>query len=498
MGRANQSNIFAVIVAIEEYHFDISNVKYAQKDASTFNDFLTNELNVPSENIKLWLGNKALKTALQEELPYIIRQLNTDDLFIFYYAGHGFCDRGYNRLTAWDTHPFNLSETTILLKDVLLEPLQNSACKKSLVFIDACATNLIEQGIARDLLSQMNNKEFGDFIRSGDYQATFLSCSPGEKSYSSDVLKHGIWTYHLINALKGNAPDAIVRDRYITSTSLQHYLRIAIPEYILRKTDIKSQQTPWAQISSSNIFEIRELAQKDSNWNTTLMDIELKVEQRFFRNIETSSISRLPGFSRSRGHFIPNTHSDRVTDFIQSLLSEQLSGELTTIYERSKEVLGLKRKQIQKEDDNGSFTIDTPFYRYYLDSFQNPDDYSEYIISRKLVLLVDPLDLPEGFDYIFPIKLNEIIIPILGKIEFDTLVEKFEDLADSIGGDVEEDDTKGLITYLSADRTKFVFMLDNEELCIKPRQTYDLFQMLEQASSSLISITSSVPKAIEE
>jgi hypothetical protein len=495
----NSSNIYAVIVAIEEYRFGINKVKYALNDANAFYNLLINDFNIPAENIDLWLGKDANKTALEQELPYKIRQANSDDLLIFYYAGHGFCERGYNRVTTWDTHPQNLADTTVIIKDVLLEPLQNSAVKKSLIFIDACATNLLEQGISRDMLSQMNNSEFENFIRSGDYQATFLSCSPNEKSYSSDILRHGIWTWHLLKALKGEVPHAIVRDRYITSTSLQDYLRSAIPDYIQRNTEIRGSQTPRSLISSSNTFEIRELALDESQWVAPLNDIKLNIEDMFFRNMETSDITRLPGFSKSKGHFVPDRHSDYVTSFIQTRLSDRLSEELETIYERSKDILSLRRKQIQKNFDGGGGTIDTPFYRYYLEALQNPDDYRESLIIRKMVLLVNRSELPESFEYIFPTMLNEIVIPISGQIDFDTMVERFEELVENIGGNLTEDDNSGIIIYSSTENTKVIVMEYAGELVIKPRQSTDLTHMLEQAKSSLVSISSaSAQKAIEE
>jgi uncharacterized caspase-like protein len=74
---------------------------------------------------------------------------------------------------------------------------------------------------------------------------------PGEKSYPSDLLKHGIWTWHLLKALRGEEPAAIVRGKFITSSSLKDYLSSAIPSYIRKNTKIRGTQKPWSQISSN-------------------------------------------------------------------------------------------------------------------------------------------------------------------------------------------------------------------------------------------------------
>lgn len=50
----------------------------------------------------------------------------------------------------------------------------------------------------------------------------------------------GIWTYHLIQALQGDAEGALDRDRFITGDSLKNYLTVAIPAYIRANTKIQA------------------------------------------------------------------------------------------------------------------------------------------------------------------------------------------------------------------------------------------------------------------
>lgn len=103
MNSGFHGNTFAVIIAVENYQFRIKTVDYARNDAIAFQQWLINNLKVPQENIKLWLDVDATKSALNEELQYEISNLTESDRFIFYYAGHGFYDGGYNKITTWDT-----------------------------------------------------------------------------------------------------------------------------------------------------------------------------------------------------------------------------------------------------------------------------------------------------------------------------------------------------------------------------------------------------------
>ena len=89
----SKDNTIAIIIAIEDYRFadgatGIVPVKYAKNDATKFKKLLKEEFNIPEENITMWLDKDAIKSALEDELKYHIRQLKKTDRFIFYYAGH--------------------------------------------------------------------------------------------------------------------------------------------------------------------------------------------------------------------------------------------------------------------------------------------------------------------------------------------------------------------------------------------------------------------------
>lgn len=250
------SATYAVLVAVEKYdQKTISGVPYAVADAEAMRDVLINKFLVPPENIHFWANEHATRSRFEEDLKYEITTLGPDDQFIFFYAGHGFHDNGFNRLTTWETRTVNTEGTTVSLDKVLLTPLKNSACRKSLLFIDACASTFGDLN-TRSLLSDMKAEEFAAFVKSAEYRAAFFSCSPGQRSYSSAKVKHGIWTYHLLQALGGAENSAIERDRCITGQSLHNYLVVSVPNFIREKTDIKDHQRPYAELAGGGTFEI--------------------------------------------------------------------------------------------------------------------------------------------------------------------------------------------------------------------------------------------------
>jgi hypothetical protein len=249
---------YAVLVAVEHYQqSNIRGVPFAVADAEAMMDVLVQEMKVPVQNIELWTDQDATRSRLENDLPYEISQLGPDDRFIFFYAGHGFYAQGSNRLTTWDTHTLNIIGTTTCLDKVLLSPLKNGRCRKSLVFIDACATTFGDGNApGRNVLLGMHSDEFAEFVKSTDYRAAFFSCSLTQQSYSWPGLKHGIWTHHLLRAFSGQDEAAFERDRCITGNSLQTYLAVSIPAFIAKETDIKASQRPYAELAANGAFEI--------------------------------------------------------------------------------------------------------------------------------------------------------------------------------------------------------------------------------------------------
>jgi len=487
---SEDKNIFAVIIAIETYRYsDISSVVYAENDAIAFKNLLISEFGAKEENIIFWINEKATKTALEEELPYYIRQLNSEEQFIFYYAGHGFHYTDSNRITVWDSHKNNLFGTTTSIQDILLEPLTKSKCENSLIFIDSCSTKISDNITSRDLISSMTTNEFEEFSNSSNSNALFCSCSPGEKSYPSEKLKHGIWTWHLIESLKGNIPEAIVKDTFVTDTSLQNYLRKAVPEFITRETTIKGTQTPFSKISCSNTKIIKKIIPSTIEIIKEFPSLKLKFESLELRNVKIQNVKNMTGFDKKKSHFIPTSVSYSANNFIQKISIEEIQDEIQEVYDSSKEILKLKRRDIIKESDNGGGSIENNFFRYYLEINQHDKNPELVIITRRLIIRVPRSELPSNFYEIFPIQPNNIVIPIDGDIDFDDLVEKFENLEESIGGQLQDDDFKGTIEYTSEDNLTITINTIEKEMSINPNKFLNCLKLIDVATEGLKKIT---------
>ncbi len=498
MNKVFDENTRAIIIAIENYRFDkISKVRYAINDAEKFKATLIDFLGIKKENIKTFYDSDASKTALEDDIKYEIRQLNDKERFIFYYVGHGFYEGSSNRISAYDTSPMNYSDTTISLKEMLIEPLERSECKRSLIFLDTCSQIIAEYSKSRDSISNIHQEEFDNLLRQSEYCATFLSCSPGEKSYSDDNLKNGIWTYHLTHALSGKAEKAITSRNYITDTSLRDYLRLSVPDFIVKNTDIRGTQTPIANIKASNSFLIYEVPSipKEDKINSQFPRLPLVKSDPKIYNREFKHVENAHGFENT--HFPPTSFSKPGEKFIQKVFKEDVEEEIQIIYQKTKDVFNLRRKNIIKEIGLEKATIHNNFFEYELRVTQSESYPSHALFSRNIILVDDESNTLSYIDDVFPYKFNQIFFECkLKSASYDDIVEQFENLADRENGRLEEDDRILELNYHTIDGLLFKLNLKKEKAFLYTNRDYRLMDFIKKAESFINQISNTEHKLV--
>lgn len=466
------TRVVAVIVALEHYRKPSSGdalptVDYAHADADAFADLLREayaDLAAEGLFIEVIKDDNASLTALRDHLGYTIQGLSDDDLFIFYYAGHGFHGAGGNRLSAYDTNRTNVGGTSLSMRDDLLEPLAESKCRQALVFVDACAEKFREVVASRDVITNLDLHEAEEFLDSGWYLGVFLSCSPGEKSYPASSLRHGVWTHFLLAALSGRAEEALTGERWLTDYGLRDYLRSEVPRFITRETKTRGTQTPQAVLSGSNSFRIRHVPRPPSvPADAALAGIRLRNNSEFLEGSETGAIRGLDGFQRGY-HSVPDKISDSAEGWCNRLLKDRVAEELQNLYDRARVAMNARRKDLRKVADAGGGDLDTPAFRYSVTTGQNPDDPAEYVIRRQLELRQGWQAYREVIDELFDIEFDRLVVEFDSMDEgFDDLVDRLEDIQEEHGGSVCDDDRFKRVSY-ERDGATFTFDLRQRRL----------------------------------
>ncbi|WP_316185805.1 MULTISPECIES: caspase domain-containing protein [unclassified Bradyrhizobium] len=251
--------VVAYVVGMENYvrTGKIKPVDYARRDAEAFAEALGIAFPRREVDVTMRIDDEATLSALRFELPSTIAGLHDDDLFVFYFAGHGLFGEGGNRLTAYDSYSANLSGTTWLVRELLTDPLNRSACVRALMFIDACAEKLEAPG--RSVVRPIDPEELKALV-AARFHAVFMSCEPNQNSYGSVQLEHGIWTYFLLRALRGEAIEALGPGRLLTGDGLREHLRREVSAFAAKEVPGRVQR-PYALIGSSGNFVIAEVPQ---------------------------------------------------------------------------------------------------------------------------------------------------------------------------------------------------------------------------------------------
>jgi hypothetical protein len=419
---------YALIVAVENYRNPkIPTVQFATADAANVATALRGlDFEIPEHAVLV--DSHATKTTIESRLRTIVRGLHHDDTFFFFYAGHGFAQNGTNYITCYDTEIGDLSNTSVAMQQLFAE-MRQSKSQRIAMFFDACESGLPLDLAARRVLTHLDNSEIEAFFQESEYYVCFASCKTDESSYSSPSLKHGIWTYHLLQALTGNAPDALERGRYLTSTSLQDYLASEVPRTVRTTFSMPKSQTPWYYGARSREFLLADLLPILEQQRATA-SIPLKLKRVVLSGYDVKMVRYLSGFN-SRFHFVPSEVTPRTENFVATIAEQNLQGEADEVYQSIRKGLGYTRRDLKPTSNLGSRSIITPDFDFELTVRLNPDDPSRVIWRRVISNIRNPQILFEAsFDAVFSECFDTLEFHSTSPIDVEALIDRIEMLDD--------------------------------------------------------------------
>jgi hypothetical protein len=115
-------------------------------------------------------------------------------------------------------------------------------------------------GNAAIAYSQLD-RELQQLIEQDQYCVGFASCKSDEFSYSHSDLGHGIWTYYLVQGLRGEDLAALLENRFLTGSSLQRFLLHAVQATLKNMFSDQRVQTPCMFGNLTQDFFIADFAQ---------------------------------------------------------------------------------------------------------------------------------------------------------------------------------------------------------------------------------------------
>lgn len=274
-------NAYGVVVGIGNYKDEgIPGLKYAREDAIAIYNILTDPKygNFPKQNVKLLLDEQATLTEIKSAMgTFLARNAGEDDMVCIYFAGHGSPEldptgKADDNLEKFivpydakkdDLFGYGLSMDTI--RKILDERIES---KRAIFFIDSCYSG--EAGgrtFSRPDFGVRNITISEKFIEqlSGEGRIIVTASKPDELSLETDELKHGLFTYYLVEGLKGKAD--LNADGVVTVDELYKYVyeqvekkarQLGGTQHPLKKGTIVGE-IPLTRCETKEIMRIKEL-----------------------------------------------------------------------------------------------------------------------------------------------------------------------------------------------------------------------------------------------
>ncbi|MBI4409514.1 MAG: caspase family protein [Gemmatimonadetes bacterium] len=252
--------VWAAIIGIGDYqHQNVPDLDFTVADAEGFYDYLINDLAIPKENVFKLINGEATTQQIKTVLGTKLRQKAApEDMVIIYYAGHGAPEQdaanldgdGLEKyLLSWEADPENLYGSAFSMNEIanIFSRIQS----ERVVFIaDACYSGASGGRTVFSSGMRLRGNEIKDnFLArlsgSGKGRVILSASSANEPSQERSDLGHGVFTYYLLEGLKGAADGN--RDGVITVDEVYEYVADKVPaetgqtQHPVRKGEVEGE-----------------------------------------------------------------------------------------------------------------------------------------------------------------------------------------------------------------------------------------------------------------
>jgi hypothetical protein len=232
-----REKVFGVVIGINKYK-NFPSLKYAANDAREFYRYLTEVNQVPKDHVWLILDEEATLDKFRSTLGTLLRRsAGKDDTVIIFLAGHGATEQDPSSLDGdglekyilpYNADPKDLYASALPMSEV--SRIFQRISSERLVFIgDTCYSGAsggrtIFAGGTRANVSGA----FLERLSQGKGRVIITASDANEVSVERDELKHGVFTYYLLEGLRGKAD--LDKDGVITVDEVYRYVSMKVPQ----------------------------------------------------------------------------------------------------------------------------------------------------------------------------------------------------------------------------------------------------------------------------
>jgi tetratricopeptide (TPR) repeat protein len=231
-------NQWALLVGVSQYPGQIQSLGFPRDDAQAIKDTLVKAAGLPEDHIRLLTDNgagdaKATKQNILAAIDSFVPRVQPGHEVIVFLAGHGIA-RGlglqaksfFLPVDADAQSKESLERTAVDLED-LARRLSALKASQFSIFIDACREdpfpgrgikgNTMTDVMTRGLRITPSSARAADAVP--PTAIVFYACQVGERAYEDPQLKHGVFTYYILEGIRevANRPDGRVEAGYLAN-----------------------------------------------------------------------------------------------------------------------------------------------------------------------------------------------------------------------------------------------------------------------------------------
>ncbi len=221
---------YVIAIGINKYENPQLELNYAKADARAFAKLVEERAQKLFKKIELieLYDKDATRENILMALDDLATKINPEDVFFFYYAGHG--SMVENKFFFIPTESVSLYQLDKLIKGSIYagdmqEKFKNIKALKQLVVLDAC-----QSGGSTELLAQRGAMEEKALAQMSRSSGVHVLAAAGSEQFATEVgsLGHGLFTHVILEALKGSA-DGAPKDGKVTIYELKSFLDDQVP-----------------------------------------------------------------------------------------------------------------------------------------------------------------------------------------------------------------------------------------------------------------------------
>jgi uncharacterized caspase-like protein len=232
-----RETVYGVVIGINKYK-NLPSIKYATNDAREFYRYLTEVNKIPKDHVWLFLDEEATLDKIRSTLATSLRRsAGKDDTVIIFLAGHGATEKdttspdgdGLEKyILPHNADPKDLYTTALPMGEIAR--IFQRISSERLVFIsDTCYSGASGGRTIPVVGTRMNvSGAFLEMLSQGKGRVILTASDANEVSAEKDELKHGVFTYYLLEGLRGKAD--FDKDGVITVDEVYRYVSIKVPQ----------------------------------------------------------------------------------------------------------------------------------------------------------------------------------------------------------------------------------------------------------------------------